>query len=130
MPSQKSNDQRSILLKNEVNSRRSQRVLARIRVSVRKPAHEPDLKSEIGYTMVVNAYGALISVAMDVQPDELLSVKNVNTGEEKRSRVVRVSPQAQNENEVAIEFTDPSPRFWHIDFPPADWKMSREEVDA
>ena len=35
--------------------------------------------------------------------------------------------QAQaSKNEVAIEFTKPSPRFWHIDFPPADWQLLQD----
>jgi hypothetical protein len=126
MPSQSSNDQRSILLKNEVNSRRSQRVIARIRVSVRQPekgAQSP----ETGYTLVVNAHGALISVDMKVSPNEFLAIKNVHTGEEKRSRVIRVSDEQQNANQIAIEFIDPSPRFWRIDFPPTDWKMVRDD---
>ncbi len=129
MPSQNSTDNRSILLKNEVNSRRSQRVIARIRVSVRQPEKDPQAP-EIGYTLVVNAHGALISLSMKVRPNEFLAIKNVHTGEEKRSRVIRVSDEQQSANQVAIEFTDPSPHFWRIDFPPADWKMVRDDGDA
>lgn len=117
---------RSGLLHNEVNSRRSQRVIARIRVNVRGPLNADQVLTEVGHTLVVNAHGALISVAMPVQVNELLAIKNVITGEERHSRVIRVAAQAPAQNEVAIEFMDPSPRFWHIDFPPADWKISRE----
>jgi hypothetical protein len=83
--------------------------------------------SEVSHTLVVNAHGALLALAMSVQPNELLAIKNWNTAEEKQSRVVRVGEEeATSQNEVAIEFTEPAPRFWHIDFPPSDWQLSQE----
>jgi hypothetical protein len=103
-------------------TRRSQRVVARIRVQVRRRADGDGFMSETTYTVVVSAHGALIGLAMKVQPNELLSIKNVISGEEKQGRVVRVSEENPKQTEVSIEFTEPSPRFWHIDFPPEDWK--------
>jgi len=111
------------LLKNEVNTRRSQRVVARIRVQVRRRIDGDCLMSEASHTLVVNAHGALIGLAMKVQPKELLAIKNIMSGEEKHSRVVRVGEEVASHNAVAIEFTEPAPYFWHIDFPPADWKV-------
>jgi hypothetical protein len=60
---------------------------------------------------------------MKVQPNELLAIKNVYSGEERHSRVVVVREETASQNEVAIEFTEPAPRFWHIEFPPTDWKL-------
>ncbi|MGB2887623.1 MAG: hypothetical protein WBC04_08015 [Candidatus Acidiferrales bacterium] len=80
--------------------------------------------SEATHSLVVNAHGALIALAMSVQPDEKLVVKNWNSAEERECRVVRLSEERKNE--VAIEFTKPVPHFWHIDFPPADWKPLQE----
>jgi hypothetical protein len=105
-----------------MNARRSQRVAARIRVQVRRQTDNDSFMSEVSYTLVVNAHGALIALAMKVQPNELLAIKNWNTAEERQSRVVRVGEEADSQNEVAVEFTEPAPHFWHIDFPPADWK--------
>lgn len=79
--------------------------------------------SEVSHTLVVNAHGALIHLVMKVQPNELLLIKHLISGEEKHSRVVRIVEEAACQKEVAIEFTEPTPRFWHIDFPPADWKL-------
>jgi|HubBroStandDraft_1064217.scaffolds.fasta_scaffold354678_2 hypothetical protein len=117
-------DHRSTLLKSELNTRRSQRVAARIRVQVQRRAEDKGLLSEVGHTLVVNAHGALVSLAMRVQANELLVLKNVTSGEEMSSRVIRVGEQIANYSEVALEFTQPAPRFWHIDFPPADWKVA------
>src|ERR1022692_1229470 len=111
------------LLKNEVNTRRSQRVVVRIRLQVRRQTDGDGFMEEVSHTLVVNAHGALIGLDMKVQLNEFLAVKNVISGEEKQSRVVRVSEEATSQIEVAIEFTEPAPNFWHIDFPPADWKV-------
>jgi len=106
-----------------INTRRSQRVVARIRVQVRRQTDRDGFMSEVGHTLVVNAHGALIRLVMKVQASELLAIKHLNSGEEKQSRVVGVGAEAASQNEVAIEFTEPAPRFWHIAFPPADWKL-------
>ena len=111
------------LLKNEVNTRRSQRVVARIRVQVRRETDGVGFMSETGHTLVVNAHGALIGLAMKVQPNELLAIKNITSAEERHGRVVRVSEETPTQNTVSVEFTEPAPNFWHIDFPPADWKV-------
>lgn len=111
------------LFKNEVNTRRSQRVVARIRVEVCRKAEDDGFLSETGHTLVVNAHGALISLAMMVRAAELLFVKNVSTGDERDARVIKVREESGSQYEVAIEFTEPAPRFWHIDFPPEDWKL-------
>ena len=118
-------DLHNTLLKSEINTRRSQRVIARVKLQVQRPTDEKGVLSEVSYTLVVNAHGALISLTMDVEPTELLLVKNVVSGEEIASRVIRVSEETASVKEVAIEFTQPAPRFWHIDFPPADWKLSQ-----
>ena len=104
-----------------INARRSQRVVARIRVQVRKQTVGDDFISEVGHTLAVNAHGALIHLVMKVQVNELLVIKHLRSGEERHSRVVRIDKGAGSNNDVAIEFTEAAPRFWHIDFPPADW---------
>ena len=106
-----------------INTRRSQRVVARIRVQVRRPTDGDGFMSEVSHTLVVNAHGALIRLVMKVQASELLAIKHLGSGEEKHSRVVGVGAEAASQNAVAIEFIEPAPRFWHIDFPPTDWKL-------
>jgi hypothetical protein len=109
-----------------VDPRRSQRMMARIRVVVRRGTEVDGLMSEVGHTLVVNAHGALVALSMKVQPGEQLFVKNWNSGEEQESRVVRVGEDHGTQDQVAIEFTKPVPHFWHVDFPPADWKVLQD----
>ncbi|MGD0437835.1 MAG: hypothetical protein ABSB86_15335 [Bryobacteraceae bacterium] len=92
-------------------------------MQVRRRADGESAASENSHTLVVNAHGALIGLAMKVQPNEYLAIRNVYSGEEKHGRVVQVREDTANRNEVAVEFTEPAPRFWHIEFPPTDWKL-------
>jgi hypothetical protein len=110
-----------------LNVRRSQRVVARIGIKVRKRAVGDGFLSEVSHTLVVNAHGALIALTMKVQPNDLLAIKNVNSKEERQSRVVWVGEEeGASQRQVAVEFTAPAPHFWHIDFPPADWNSRQD----
>jgi hypothetical protein len=64
---------------------------------------------------------------MKVQPGELLAIKNLMSGEEKHGRVIRVSKEDPKQHQVAIEFAEPAPHFWHIAFPPEDWTLYKTE---
>lgn len=99
------------------NVRRSQRVVARLRVKVLCPN---DVPSEETHTLVVSAHGALLRLAMIVSPGDLLTLKNVMSNEEREVRVVHGDHHQRRT--VAVEFTTPAPKFWHIDFPPPDWE--------
>jgi len=119
-------DIRTTSSQGQVNTRRSQRVLARIRISVRRPRDPEGIMSEVTHTLVVNAHGALIALAMSAQPKEQLIVRNVISGEEEECRVVRLTENHTAPGQTAIEFTRLVPHFWHIDFPPSDWKQVQE----
>jgi hypothetical protein len=107
----------------EVNSRRSQRVVARVRIKVSSRGDVDTSISEDTHTLVVNAHGALLALAMKVRLGEVLTLRNFVSRDEQPIRVVRVGEKQASKCEVAIEFTNPAPHFWHIDFPPADWKL-------
>jgi hypothetical protein len=109
-----------------INTRRTQRVVARIQVQVRKQADGDAFVTEVSQTVVVNAQGALLHLALKVQLNDILLIKHLITREERRSKVVWIGRDLGHENEVAVEFTVPAPHFWHIDFPPADWKPSED----
>ncbi len=105
-----------------VNVRRSERVLLRVPVLVRVPAENDGSWSEESHTLVVNAHGALIALAAKVQPGQQLVLKNRVSGEQQECRVVQVGEKQAEKVEVGIAFAHPAPHFWHIDFPPGDWK--------
>ena len=75
-------------------------------------------------TRVVSAYGALITLTDVVAPKQRLHVQNPNSGEHLECRVVSVNRAPIGPPEVAVEFTRPTPSFWRIAFPPADWNVS------
>jgi hypothetical protein len=59
-----------------VNIRRSERVLLRVPFLVRVQAENDASLSEESHTLVVNAHGALIGVAVKVQPGQELALKH------------------------------------------------------
>jgi hypothetical protein len=86
--------------------------------------------SEETQTLIVNAHGALIHLALTVEIGQLLKIKNGQTQEQLACRVVHLGPDRTGKREVGVEFEDPSPRFWRIAFPPTDWSPRSAEAKA
>jgi hypothetical protein len=103
------------------NQRRSQRILLSVplRVSGKRANGTPFV--EHTQTLIVNAHGALLQLQEPVRDGQLLGIRNVTTGEEMPCTVVDLSPGANGVAEIGVEFAEPSPRFWRVSFPPADW---------
>lgn len=110
------------------NLRRSQRVCLSVPILVIKGAQAPSQTSEETRTLIVSAHGALIVTRLPVQAGDLLTIRHTKTLEELVCRVVNVGPDQSGKREIGVEFERPSPRFWRIAFPPADW--SPRSVDA
>jgi hypothetical protein len=86
--------------------------------------HTPNQISfrEETHTLVVNSHGGLISLSTNVKQGQKLILKNKTTQEEQGCRVVFVGPKQGEKNQVGVDFLRPAPEFWHIAFPPDDWK--------
>ncbi len=84
--------------------------------------------SEETRTSVVNAHGALILLAEEVTRGQLVTIRNVKSGEELQGEVVEIAESRAGKSEVAVEFLEPSPRFWRIAFPPEDWSARSPEA--
>jgi hypothetical protein len=110
------------------NQRRSQRVLLAVplRVSGKRTNGEPFV--EHAKTLIVNAHGALLQLQEPVREGQTLSVRNITTGEEMPCKVVDLSSGANGVSEIGVEFEQPSPRFWRVSFPPADWSTRNPEA--
>ena len=80
--------------------------------------------SERTQTLVVNAHGALLALAEKVAPQQRVFMQNTNSGEQKECRVVYVEKQVSGPTKVAVEFSQPTPSFWRLAYPPADWTAS------
>jgi hypothetical protein len=106
-----------------VYSRRSQRVVLRLPVGIRDQSEgdEPPCV-ETTHTLVVNAHGALIVLTMRVRLTQRLVLQNLNSRKDQSCRFVHVGERRSNVSEIGVEFTEPAPQFWNIDFPPTDWQ--------
>ncbi|MBI3405211.1 MAG: hypothetical protein HY046_07105 [Acidobacteria bacterium] len=104
------------------NRRRSQRVILQVPIIVHGRKVDKEPFSEDTATHVVNAHGALIGLAAGVKQGQELILEHRASKESQEGRVVFLGPKQDGKNQVGIEFTRPRPHFWHIDFPPEDWK--------
>jgi hypothetical protein len=101
--------------------RRSQRVLARIRLSVSgKIGEQPPFEEEC-FTIAVSAEGGLLQMRKAVQKGQRLSLLQARTGQQSLCVVVHVEPYEGGFAAVRVQFIEPQPDFWHITFPPGDW---------
>lgn len=104
-----------------LKKRRSQRIELSVPIVVHRPIKEGPQFSERTHTLGVSAHGALMALAGMVAPKQRLLVQNINSGEQQECRVVYVENDRLGPTKVAVEFTRPSPSFWRIAYPPADW---------
>lgn len=72
-------------------------------------------------TLVVNAHGALISLATQVKAQQQVRLANKATQKSLLGRIVYVSAPQAGRMQMGIEFEKPTASFWQIDFPPDDW---------
>ena len=104
-----------------VSPRRSQRVQIAMPVVVRAPAFQ-----ETTSTVFVNAHGGLFMLKAKVARGDQLWLINPKTAEEMPVKVVFLGKPEDGKIPVGVEFSEPSPLFWRINFPPPDWQTSVE----
>jgi len=109
---------------NPINRRRSERVMLEVSVMVLTETFEGDQHKEENQTLVVNAHGGLLNLRMEILPGQPVVIVNTKSGREKTARIVRVDLPPGGYSQVAFEFDEPSPDFWPIIFPPADWGLA------
>jgi hypothetical protein len=81
-------------------------------------------------TLVVNAHGALVTLAAKVSQGQQLELKSVTNPEKQTCKVVYIGPTVQGQTQVGFEFTKPAPHFWHVAFPPENWTPVSDEGAA
>lgn len=102
-------------------ARRTQRVQISMPVLVRGQNFHENTS-----TVAVNAHGCLVLLKAKVGRDDQLSLVNPKTAEELPAKVVSLGKPEDGKIPVGIEFGEPSPLFWRINFPPDDWFTSAE----
>jgi hypothetical protein len=105
--------------------RRTQRVHIQMAVIVRGTSKGKPFEEETK-TTTVNANGCLVSLDATVTRGQQVSIVNSKTVEELTCNVAFISESKGSKTEVGLEFTEPSPLFWRIGFPPEDWSESTE----
>ena len=107
-----------------IEMRRSQRVALRLPIHVRWTPQGDLAITEETVTLVVNAHGALIALAMKVKAGSRIFVRNSAVAGDKECRVVRVQEKPQGKSEVGVESLRADAKFWGLEFPPDDWKKT------
>ena len=97
------------------------RVLLSVPILVRGQTAQNHDFSEETRTLVVNAHGALISLAAPVVANQKICVSNNATQQTQECRIVYLGNTQAGKAQMGVEFLSPSPSFWQIDFPPEDW---------
>ena len=72
-------------------------------------------------TLVVNAHGALISLKANVAVGEIVTILHKASGQFRKCRMIYIGSVQAGKSQVGVEFIQPCPDFWQIDFPPDDW---------
>jgi hypothetical protein len=107
--------------KSGIERRRSQRIL--LRVPVRVYGHiDSDPIYEETTTDTVSAHGALLNFSRLLPIGTKLILTNLTTDEDLPCRVVFQGTTKEGQPQIAVEFLEPSPRFWRVNFPPPSEK--------
>lgn len=76
------------------------------------------------FTVTVSAHGALMMLATKVRLGQKLVVENPANEDKREGRVAYLGTPHAGLSQVAVEFVRPSPEFWPVSSPPADWKIA------
>jgi hypothetical protein len=110
----------------QAERRRSHRVQIAMPVLIRgKKGGQPF--EENTYTTSVNAHGCMVRLSTQVTRAQEVSIINPKTAEELPCTVSYIGQRDGGRTEVGVEFTEPSPVFWRIAFPPEDWDPSERK---
>lgn len=105
------------------NRRRSERVMLQMRIRVKTEMANHAHVEEETTTLVVNAHGGLMKMKAELLVGQPIVLINPHNQMKESCRVVRVEQPTPEYFTVAFEFSRPSPKFWPVTFPPADWAV-------
>src|SRR6185437_9630102 len=118
-PTSTAADKQQLML--DTGRRRSMRVLLSVPIHVSGKTKTNQDFDEETRTLVVNAHGALISLAAKVVAGQDVTLSNSSTQSSIGCRIVYLGNPTSGKVQMGIEFVSPCPSFWQIDFPPDDW---------
>jgi len=109
--------------------RRSMRVHLAMPIIVRGTA-ETSRFEEQTQTVTVSAHGCMLRLKAKIRRGQEVSIVNPRTAEELTCTVVSLAQAEPGKMEVGLQFTEPSPLFWRIAFPPEDWDPSERKLPS
>jgi hypothetical protein len=109
------------------HERRSTRVFKRLRVVAAGKNRSGRRYREAGETIVVNAHGALLYMAQELDLGAMLVLANPFTQEEQECRVVYLGDDSGKGQRVGVEFLTPAPHFWGVDFSQLNWPAGSDK---
>jgi hypothetical protein len=108
--------------------RRSQRLFIQAPVILEGRVANKTPFEESTQTIVVNAHGALVESRTALSSGQIITLRHTRTNEEIECAVKIVTPAEAGKFHVALEFTKPNPKFWHVAFPPEDWNVRHPDA--
>jgi hypothetical protein len=121
-PKELSSDRGTSLMAGE-ERRRSQRVIIRVPVMLEATMSGQKITSA-AVTVAVNIHGAMVLCSRSFDAETKLEIRNERTADRTIVRVTRTPRESAEGFLIPLEFTEPSPNFWRISFPPENWKSS------
>lgn len=111
------------------NRRRAQRVIISIPVQIsgRDVTHA---FSQSTSTVTVSPNGCLVLLDIPVVRSQELFISLPGTLQKVLGTVAYISQDAAKIREVGIEFLEPTPTFWRINFPPEDWDPAERKLPS
>ena len=106
--------------------RRTHRIQITMPVIVRGSSGGRAFEEET-HTVSVNANGCMVRLGAHVTRTQHVSIVNPKTAEELPCKVTYIGQREGNKMDVGLEFSEPSPLFWRIAFPPEDWDPSERK---
>jgi hypothetical protein len=119
----KEQSDRGISLMPGEERRRSQRVIIRVPVILEAMISGEKIIVK-GNTVAVNIHGAMVLCSRPLDADTTLEIINDRTRQRTSARTTRAPRESTEGYLIPVEFNAPSPSFWQISFPPANWKPS------
>jgi hypothetical protein len=101
--------------------RRGQRVFLRVRASIHVALQGKQATFD-AMTISVSHNGALLVLKQSLPITTRLVLEHAGTKERVPCKVIRSAQSMPEGFHTPVEFEAPSPNFWHIAFPPADWR--------
>jgi len=104
--------------------RRSERVLLDVPLIVRGEAADKQPFLEETFTLTVSAHGALVVLGSKVELGQKVILNKLKTSDEREATIAFLGPPYAGLSTVGLQFASPSPDFWPVKTPPADWARS------